>query len=264
MTFPKVTATRFTGQVSSGRTKPCIIFGETDEHEEVELVVKFASGCEFRGLICELIASLLADDLGLPVPEAFLVETSEDFARTVPIQEAAANIRKSCGLNFGSRKLGAQFSTWPVNRPIPLGLRPVAAEVLAFDGLIQNPDRRWNNPNCLVRGEELAIYDHDLAFSFLSAVIGGKQPWEAGGLDFLASNQNRHVFYNGLKGTPVNLERLSGAFENIDQKRLAEYLSAVPEQWQDGTDGAQRIIAYIEKLREHLTGAIAEVARTLA
>lgn len=37
MTLPKVTASRFDRRLGSGRTKPCIIFAETKEHEEVEL-----------------------------------------------------------------------------------------------------------------------------------------------------------------------------------------------------------------------------------
>lgn len=264
MILPKVTASRFDRRLGSGRTKPCIIFGETEEHEEIELVVKFAAGCELRGLVCEAFASLLADDLDLPVPQACVVEITIDFARTVPDREMAANIRQSCGFNFGSRKLSSQFSTWPVGRPIPLALRPTAAEVFAFDGLLQNPDRRWNNPNCLVRGEELAIFDHDLAFSFLAGVIGGRQPWEPGGLDFLASNPNRHVFFDGLHGTAVSFGRLLGAFESIDRQRLSEYSNAIPEQWRSGTDATGRIVAYIEQLKEHLAEAIAEVARILA
>ena len=263
MTLPKVTAVRFDRRLGSGRTKPCIIFAETEEHEEVELVLKLAAGCEFRGLVCEAFASLLADDLDLPVPQACLVEITDEFARTVPDREVAANIRKSCGFNFGSRKLSPQFSTWPVGRPIPLALRPMAAEVLAFDGLLQNPDRRWNNPNCLVRGDELAIFDHDLAFSFLAGIIGGRQPWEPGGLDFLAANANRHVFFDGLQGTPVNFDRFLGAFESIDRRRLSEYSNAIPQQWRNDTDATGRIVAYIEQLKEHLAEAIAEVARVL-
>ena len=37
MTLPKVTASRFDRRLGSGRTKSCIVFAETEEHEEVEL-----------------------------------------------------------------------------------------------------------------------------------------------------------------------------------------------------------------------------------
>ena len=136
--------------------------------------------------------------------------------------------------------------------------------MLAFDGLVQNPDRRWNNPNCLVRGEELAIFDHDLAFSFLAGIIGAKHPWQAGGLDFLASRPNRHVFFDGLKGTQLNFDRLVGALESIDQHRLSEYSNAIPEEWKSGTDATPRIVAYIQELKEHLSEAITELAKLLA
>ena len=33
-----------------------------------------------------------------------------------------------------------------------------------FDAIIQNVDRRSENPNCLVRGDLIRIFDHELAF----------------------------------------------------------------------------------------------------
>jgi len=51
-----------------------------------------------------------------------------------------------------------------------------AAEVLVFDAIVQNPDRRADNPNCLVRGDEIRIIDHELAFSH-GLVIGSVPPW---------------------------------------------------------------------------------------
>ena len=38
MTLPKVRASRFDRRLGSGRTKPCIIFTEPEDHEEVELL----------------------------------------------------------------------------------------------------------------------------------------------------------------------------------------------------------------------------------
>ena len=36
--------------------------------------------------------------------------------------------------------------------------------------MIQNPDRRQDKPNLLRKGDELAIFDHEMAFSFLYAL----------------------------------------------------------------------------------------------
>ena len=40
----------------------------------------------------------------------------------------------------------------------------MAAEILAFDTFIANPDRTVENPNCQSNGREFAIFDHELAF----------------------------------------------------------------------------------------------------
>jgi hypothetical protein len=45
---------------------------------------------------------------------------------------------------------------------------------------------------------------------------------------------------------------------------LSQYSNAIPDQWQAGTDAAVRIVAYIEQLKEHLSGAIAELGKLLA
>lgn len=50
--------------------------------------------------------------------------------------------------------------------------RPTAAGVLLFDAIIQNPDRRDENPNCLVQGNELRMIDHELAFAHRLILLG--------------------------------------------------------------------------------------------
>ena len=83
----RVTATRFDRRLSSGRTKPCIVYCEAEDGESVEIVLKLAATCEIRGLICEAMASMLADDLDLPTPEPFQIEVESAFAGTIPDEE---------------------------------------------------------------------------------------------------------------------------------------------------------------------------------
>ncbi len=52
-----------------------------------------------------------------------------------------------------------------------------AAHIFAFDALIQNPDRRYSNQNLLTRGNNIFVYDHELAFSFLEAILPLRHPW---------------------------------------------------------------------------------------
>ena len=59
--------------------------------------------------------------------------------------------------------------------------RPLAASILLFDAIIQNPDRRAENPNCLVQGDELRIIDHELAFMH-RVILLWQAPWLLGGM----------------------------------------------------------------------------------
>jgi len=60
-------------------------------------------------------------------------------------------------------------------------------EIFAFDLMVQNPDRRKGKPNLLRKGDELAIFDHEMAFSFLYALVPNEYPWD--GLRIISSRQ---------------------------------------------------------------------------
>jgi hypothetical protein len=243
---------------------PCIAFGTSEEGEEVELVLKWRSKCEVRGLVCEAMAAMLANDLDLPIPEPFTVQVDKQFASAIPDQATRGFAEQSVGLNFGTRRLAPQLATWPVNRTIPLATRPLAAEIFAFDALIQNPDRRAAKPNCLHQGNEVFIVDHELAFSFLVPIIGWKAPWQAGGIDFLTRGDSRHIFYEGLQGTPIDLTRLEGAFEAIRPERIEEYGAGLPDEWRSETDAGERICEYLKQLKGNLNEAFDQVRVALA
>jgi hypothetical protein len=113
--------------------------------------------------------------------------------------------------------------------------------------LIQNPDRRRDNPNLLWTGDELFICDHEQAFSFLMGVIGWKPPWTAHGTEFLRD----HVFYQQLLGIKLNFDRLSGAFEALTDARLKEYIDVVPNEWRSNNNAAEDIARYLQDARQN-------------
>ncbi len=125
-------------------------------------------------------------------------------------------------------------------------LRPLAAEIFAFDVLAQNPDRRRDNPNLLWSGEDVYLCDHEQAFSFLAGVIGWPPPWAGQGLDFYRN----HVFYQQLIGLAHNWDRLSGALDALTDTRLNEYLEAVPNEWKTN-NAADRIADYLREARQN-------------
>jgi hypothetical protein len=158
----QLTAVRFERAMTSGRTRPLVLACEeadanADDPTPTEFLVKLRGSVQAGGvgLTCELIAAEVARFLDLPVPEPAVVEITEEFVRSVPDVESREALRKSLGLNFGSRYLSGGYGTWPTGKVVPLSLRPVASEIITFDAFIQNPDRRAERPNLLWKGEEL-------------------------------------------------------------------------------------------------------------
>jgi hypothetical protein len=226
-----LTADTFVKAFYTGRTCPCLMLCSDEEGNLTETVVKLIAGKEpsQTGLICELVASFLAQDLDLPVPQPFLVEVDDDFYKGITDPTLSDRFKDSAGLNFGSKFLGPGYTTWPQERTIPGSLIQDAAEIFAFDLTIQNPDRRKDKPNLLRKGDELAIFDHEMAFSFLYLLAPDEYPWEGKGMNYV----REHVFYDGLRRRNVSFERIQGALEAIDNRLLAMYADAVPEEWRN-------------------------------
>lgn len=261
----EVVAIRFDRRMEVGRTCPLLLVAQRADGREEELVAKFSKGADIGagGLIREALCAMLASDLGLPVPEPFLVRVDAEFRDAVRNvnPEVASLLDRSLAVGFGSRKLISGFSTWTQGRSIPKSMQWAAAEIFAFDSLIQNPDRRPERPNLFVRGESFAIFDHELAL-ITEGLIGWRPPWEVGALH-TAGQPDAHVFAAPLKGKALNLDRLIGAWESITNERLESYRNALPPEWDEATETAAVAIRFIMQLRDNIRPAIQEVMRVL-
>lgn len=261
----EVLALRFDRRMDVGRTCPLLLGVQRIDGREEEVVAKFSKGANIGagGLVRESLCAMLASDLGLPVPEPFLVRVDDAFRDAVRgvNPEVAALLDGSLTLGFGSKKLTSGFSTWTQGRRIPKTMQVAAAEIFAFDALIENPDRRPERPNLLVRGETFAIFDHELAL-LTERLSGWRPPWEVGALHG-AGQPDAHVFSGPLKGKSLNLDRLTGAWEAITDDRLKEYGAALPPEWASASDTADAAIRFIIQLRDNIRPAIQEVLRCL-
>ena len=258
-----VTAVRFDGRVQSGKTKPCRLACETVAGDEVEVVAKLSAGCE-RGvaaLVSEAVAAVLAADLGLPVPEPYLVTVDADFVAAIPDAEIVELARRSNTIWYGSKRLPSGYTTWPVGRQVPKDAIPVAAEIFAFDALIANFDRRPENPNCLFLGASLAIFDHELAF-LTEGIIGWRPPWETGSLESFRRPQS-HLFVDQLRGKALNFDRLSGAWLAVSDERLRAYRGALPPEWAEADETAAKAVRHVTEVRNNLARAMQEIERVL-
>ena len=250
----ELTATQFIRPMSTGRNHPLLLGCENAGGDTCEVVVKFR-GPEMSGTAqtAELITALLADDLGLQVPQAAVVDVPGGFETVLSEPHLAKLVKNSPGQNFGSVHLGVGFTTWPAGRN-PVGAqRDQAADIFAFDTLVQNADRRAVNPNLWARSDRLGVYDHEQAFSFLSLpIIGGApKPWAAAthgnGFRFL----EQHVFYGSLRGGRLNFGPFREKLGAVTDGRIQGYLDAIPVGWLGEIDFGGQVAGYLREARQN-------------
>jgi hypothetical protein len=229
----------------------------------VDLIAKFSAGCDERetNLARELIAACLAADLGLPVPEPLLVEIDDEWIGTISDAIIRARVAGSCRVAFGSTLMTGQYSVWNSGTPIPDTLRPTAAAIFVFDAIIQNADRREENPNCLVNGESVRIFDHELAFMH-RMILGWRPPWAIGSLQVLEA-PGKHIFRANLVGCAIDYAPIKAAWTGITDQRLAGYRQALPPEWMGSAASIDSAISLIRDARDNIDGCLVEVNRVL-
>ena len=185
--------------MNCGRTKPILASCEIDFSSEIEMVVKLSKGGEDGPihLAREVIAARLATDLNLPVPKPYIVEIPPEIISNVTDCTIVDNLRGSSPLAFGSTYQKGGFLTWTDGYHIRDNMTPVAAGILLFDAAIQNFDRRSEKPNCLVKGEQLKIIDHELAFPSVPLILKLPPIWKMGGMENFKTS-GKHIFFNKL------------------------------------------------------------------
>jgi hypothetical protein len=255
----QLTATQFIMPMSTGRNRPLLLGCEDAAVEKFEVVVKFR-GREMtdKGQSAELIAAQLADDLGLQAPQAAVVNVGSGFEAIIPDKDLAAMVKNSPGTNFGSVHLGAGFTTWPPGRAAFGAQRDQAADIFAFDTLIQNPDRRAANPNLWARSNRLGVYDQEQAFSFLSVpIIGGSpKPWSAANQAASFRFLEQHIFYHSLRGGQLNPGPFKEKLGALTDEQIRGYIDAVPAEWRDQSDFCDQIAAYLREARQQREGLV--------
>lgn len=260
----RVAPIQFDRIATSGRTKPLFITCEFSDGMPLEVVAKFSANCLEANfsLAKEAIGACLARDLGLPAPEPYLVDVSSQWIDALGDPRLRDSLRGSSSVAFGSRVVSGQFGVWGSGNAISDIMLPIAAGIFVFDAIIQNPDRRVDNPNCLVRSDEIRIFDHELAFS-QGLVIGWKPPWTLGGLQDMATN-GKHIFRAGLKGRKIDFGPIRAGWASLSDARVAEYESALPPEWADARAGVAAATKILKDARNNIDACLDEVKRVLS
>lgn len=160
MDLPLLYAVKLAGVVTNSSSRPLVV-----DTERGRFLVKLIHGPEGpRALAAEWLGTALASHLGLPTLELAQVVVEAALGRHVAESELREQIERGAGLCLGARWLeGARSAT---ARTLERAPEEFAARVLWLDVLIQNPDRRTNNPNVLERGSALLPIDHGASLPF--------------------------------------------------------------------------------------------------
>ena len=153
----------------------------------------------------EMLGSVLAGDLSLPVLQPLFVEIDDAFIRSVADDGIKERLSASCRTAFATVAAGSQWRAWNSTDRIAATQMELALSVLAFDCFIANPDRRPSNPNLLVKGSEWRLIDHEAAFGLRIKVFPACAPWHQGNLTAIrrAGTDSEHLFASGLARADV-------------------------------------------------------------
>lgn len=255
----RLIATQFIRNMTSGRTAP-LLCGCADQNgrHDGEFVVKFLSA---KGALFELVGSRLATHFGILVPEPAAIQVEQEFADVVNerLRQRTPARKIGAGLKFGSRVINP-MTTWLVNRIIPEAMFRDAANIFAFDALIQNPDRRVENPNLFTQGDNIYVYDHEeTSFSFLVAVSPSAEPWNLEREAYL----ERHVFYSRLRAKEIDLTDFGRDLRGLTREVFTAIRKEVPPEWVH-EDDLKRIEGHLVEVQRNTEKFVEQIRRRLA
>jgi hypothetical protein len=255
----RVKANIFNRFMANGRTSPVLITG-IDGDIPTDYVVKLNGGMDLgsKGAVFEVTASILASELGISRPSPAIIFLSEDFIEIVAgiVPDKRAILQRSIGWNFGT-ELMKDIATWPVDAKIPASMIDMAADIFAFDALIQNPDRMFNNPNLVTQGDTIRIFDHECAFSFWNSIPRSSRAWDLSHGDYL----EKHALRAGLRQANVNWSNVIGKIGSLTPSIFVQIRQSLPQDW--NADILDEIEAHVMSVTSHLAEFELEIRRRI-
>lgn len=253
-----VRATRYVEPLREGGSLPALM----EASDDGTYVVKFrGAGQGPKALVAEVVAGEIGRALGLPVPDAVLVDLDPAFARVEMDPEIQALLRASEGLDYGLDFLPGSITYDPLVPPHPPPEQ--AADVVWFDAFVTNPDRTARNTNLLCWHGRTWLIDHGASLYFHhdwgDVVARAPDPFERVGDHVLLG-------FAGKLG-----EANERARARLDPTVFATILAAVPDRWLTDRYGGQTPdevrAVYVEYLGARLEGSqafVEEAARARA
>jgi hypothetical protein len=225
-----------------GGSLPAIV--EADD--EFLYVLKFrGAGQGKKALIAELVGGLLAQSMGLKVPELVFMQLDDSFSKTEPDEEIQDLLKFSVGLNLGLHFLSGAITYDPL---VSIADPITASKVVLLDSMITNIDRTAKNTNLLNWNRELWLIDHGASLYFHH----NWNNWETH-LSRTFPNVKDHVLLDRADHLDEATEAIKQA---ISKERIAEIVSWIPEDWLIDDSSAlspdEKRTAYIDFLNSRL------------
>ena len=156
--LPRLEARRYLQPLREGGSLPAVV-----ETTDGLYVVKFrGAGQGPLALIAEVVAGLIAREVGLPVPQLALIEIADGFGAEQADPEIRDLLAASSGTNVGLRYLDGAFN-FDGRAAGDFVSADLAAEVVWLDALLTNPDRTARNPNLMAWDRRIWLIDHGSA-----------------------------------------------------------------------------------------------------
>jgi len=250
--------------LDKGRTTPYIIRGiDINTNQKGDYVVKYKGAPQLppNGSCKELIASFIGLELDQPVPLPAIIEITSEFIESTRRTIAFPLVSASMGNNFGctfhsgySQLHWAQSASYVLTNKL--------LELFLFDIVISNADRRVEKPNFLINGEDLLMFDHEMAFGFLDELpfLRNPKPWKIreNEMNWLAN----HFCFNRFKGKPLAADSFLVKLTSLDSVFWDKVNTLLPVDWHCKQTG--EIKGYIDQLIENEAGFANEIKRILS
>jgi hypothetical protein len=241
--LPVVEAISSHQQFTTGANKPLLVTAVNEHGSKGDYVVKFRGAERMSPEACmrEFLAVFIAMQMEIKVVKPVIVHISSEFVELLKGSDAWGLAHKSIGFNYGSQYVPG-YKTILVNEDLNNNQLPLAQQVFCFDVFIQNSDRTKEKPNMITDGNEIVIFDHELAFGFALDIFKNPTPWQlrANDLEWI----NRHCLLPILKGKEFDFAGFSDRLSNLSPEFWRVAKTLIPEEWQS---------PQFETIRQYLT-----------
>lgn len=239
-----VQVTRYIAPLREGGSLPAL----AEACDDFKYVIKFrGAGHGTKALIAELLGGLIAQYLGLPVPELVFITLDEAFGQTEGDEEIQDLLKFSRGLNLGLHYLSGAL-TYDVATNDCEAL--LASKIVWLDSFITNVDRTFRNTNLLIWHKELWLIDHGASFYFQHTWDN----WEKTSLTPFTMIKDHALLSKATK-----LEEAHNTFVSLlNDQVLREIVDKIPDEflnWDNGPGNEEIREVYYQFLSNRLAHA---------